>query len=152
MVEIDWNQPDPTIILSIKDIQNQTRLQHRIPVSRLSFKENNLIRKTTPGDFAGTWQTVFGPMTLTRSKDDRWTGTCADRTLTLLQDQSGLTGTWRGTNTNGKVIFQLSRDGKFLHGAYSDGELPLQLDWAGWKADWEKHFKRDDYHLRRKKK
>lgn len=148
LVEIDWNSPDPVIQLAIKDMRNATRLQHRIPLSKLTFDEKNLTWQSKTEDFAGEWQTTYGPLTLTHNGKGKWSGKCADRTLTLEEGQFGLIGTWQGKNARGKVAFTLSRDGKFLNGAQSEDDLPLQLDWAGWKAGWEKHFKRDDYKKR----
>ena len=88
---------------------------------------------------------------LVKSTEGKWTGKCADRTLTMSEGQLGLVGTWKGEKQHGQVTFTLTRDGKFLNGAYSYEHLPLQLDWAGWKADWEKHFTRDNYKPRKKK-
>ncbi|MCP5536414.1 MAG: alkaline phosphatase family protein [Akkermansiaceae bacterium] len=152
VVHIDWAKSDPVIRFSTKDTSNQTRIHHSIPLSKLTFAEENLIWTTTPDSFAGAWQTFYGPLTLAKEGEGKWTGTCADRTLTLNEGQFGLVGTWRGEKQHGRVTFTLTRDGKFLNGAYSYENLPLQLDWAGWKADWEKHFKRDDYYQRKKKK
>ena len=157
IVDIDWSAADPTVSFSTKDTANRTRLHHSVPLSRLTFHETNLSCHTTPADFLGEWQTFYGPLTLTRLSAGQWEGKCADRTLKLAEGPSGpsgmvgLVGTWQGEKQHGKVTFSLSRDGQFLHGAYSHENLPLQLDWAGWKAGWEKHFKRDDYHLRKKK-
>lgn len=155
MVEIDWDRPDPVVTLSIRDMENATRLRHGIALSGLSFGKKNMVAHT-PDAMAGTWQTHFGTMVLEgRGKDKpgsltEWTGQCGDRTLDLKWIKGGLRGTWRGKNRSGKVSFRLSRDGRFLFGSYSDGDLPLQLDWAGWKPDWEKHFKRDHYGRRGK--
>ena len=150
VVEIDWSKPDPTIGFSTKDTSNQTRIHHTIPLSNLTFNEKNLIWNTTPDSFAGEWQTFYGPLTLVKGIEGKWTGKCADRTLKLTEGQFGLVGTWQGEKQHGNVSFTLTRDGKFLNGGYSYEDLPLQLDWAGWKSDWEKHFKRDDYHKRKK--
>ena len=151
LVEINWELPDPTISISTKDVKNQTRLHHSIALSALTFQKKNLTPSTNR-DFAGEWQTFYGPMKLSKSSDNKWLAQCADRTAELTLVENTLRGTWQGKNSRGKVTFQLSRNGKFLKGAYSEDDLPLQLDWAGWKADWEKPFKRDDYHLRKKKK
>ena len=150
LVEINWEKKDPTISFSTKDTKNDTRLHHSIALSELTFTPQNLTSKTTPKDYAGTWQTFYGPMTITQ-KNDQWQAVCANRKATLTQGPSGLVGTWQGNNRSGNVIFRLSRNGQFLYGSYSDGNLPQQLDWAGWKADWETHFKRDDYHQKNKK-
>ncbi|MBT8044934.1 MAG: alkaline phosphatase D family protein, partial [Verrucomicrobiae bacterium] len=151
VVEIDWSKADPTISFSTKDTSNKTRIHHTIPLSRLTFDEKNLIWRTTPDSFAGEWQTFYGPLKLVKGNNGTWTGICADRTLKLTEGQLGLLGTWQGENQHGKVSFTLTRDGRFLNGAYSYENLPLQLDWAGWKADWETHFQRDDYYKRKKK-
>ena len=158
LVEIDWKAADPVVRISTKDTKNQTRLHHAVRLSELTFADKNVIHTAPSDTFAGEWQTFYGPMTLTAHRDAKvdsavnWTGKCADRSLNLKLVQDELHGTWQGENRSGKVIFKLSRDGRFLRGKYSDDDLPLQLDWSAWKPDWEKHFKRDDYHLRKKKK
>ncbi|MFK7911236.1 MAG: alkaline phosphatase D family protein [Akkermansiaceae bacterium] len=163
LVEIDWGKEDPVIRLSIRDMKNQTRLQHRIPLSKLTFSDDNVLLRHRPSSFTGEWQTIFGVLKITNnapkpSKSPEpidygtWSATCGDRNLDLKLTGGELAGTWQGKNSRGKVRFRLTRDGQFLYGEYSDGDLPLQLDWAGWKSDWEKHFTRDDYHQRKKKK
>jgi len=155
IVDIDWTPADPTIRFSTKDTSNKTRLHHSVPLSSLTFDQKNLTSNTTMEDYLGEWQTFYGPMTITKATDGKWQAKCADRTATLSNgplDLAGLVGTWQGEKQHGKVTFTLSRDGKFLNGAYSYEDLPLQLDWAGWKADWEKHFKRDNYKSKKRKK
>jgi len=147
-VDIDWDAADPVVSLSIKDTRNQTRLLHSIPLSNLTFDPKNTQSKATK--YIGEWQTALGALTITQLADGKLTGTCADRKLALTKNADGLTGTWQGEKRSGKVTFKLTRDGRFLRGAYSYENLPLQLDWAGWKADWEKHFKRDDYKAKKK--
>lgn len=149
MVDIDWALADPVVSLSIKDMQNQTRIHHAVPLSELTFQKKNLIAYAIDG-FAGEWQTGFGSMTIQKAEGNKWLATCAERKATLTLTGQQLAGTWQGENRSGKVTFSLTRDGRFLKGAYSDGDLPLQLDWAGWKAYWEKGFKRDDYKAKKK--
>lgn len=152
IVNIDWQAADPVISISTKDTNNQTRLHHSVPLSKLTFAEKNLTPSATAADYAGAWQTFHGPLTLTKNAGAAWSGTCADRTLDLILENGLLKGSWKGKNRGGKVMFALTRDGQFLKGEYSDGDLPLQLDWAGWKADWEKHFTRDSYRPKKRKK
>lgn len=143
LVEIDWSKPDPLIHFSTKDHDNLTRIHHRVPLSSLTFAEKNLIWSTQSRDFAGEWHTLHGLLTLKKLDDNgNWIGTCAARKLTLTESKFGLAGTWQGNKQHGRVTLTLSRNGKFLNGACSYGNLPLQLDWAGWKIDWEKHFTR----------
>ena len=149
LVEVDWEADDPIVSISTKDIKNQTRLHHAVKLSTLTFSKENLDPYSTAG-FAGEWQTFYGPMTIRKGEGNKWLAHCADRTAKLTLTDKSLHGTWEGKNRSGSVKFTLSRDGKFLKGAYSDGDLPLLLDWAGWKADWERHFKRDDYHLKKR--
>ncbi|MBK1830462.1 alkaline phosphatase family protein [Verrucomicrobiaceae bacterium R5-34] len=150
MVDIDWEAKDPTITLAIKDTNNETRLQHRVQLSELTFDKTNLIAHATYENLAGKWETFYGPLTLTKKSDGKWSGHCADRKLSLKESSYGLEGSWQGEKRSGKVRFELTRDGQFLRGSYSYEELPLQLEWSGWKMDWEKYFTRDDYHLRSK--
>jgi alkaline phosphatase D len=154
IVDIDWTAADPTIRFSTKDTANKTRLHHSVHLSSLTFDQKNLTSNTTMEDYVGEWQTFYGPMQITKASDGNWQAKCADRTAKLVKGPSGLvglSGIWKGEKQHGKVTFTLSRDGKFLKGAYSYEDLPLQLDWAGWKADWEKHFTRDNYKPRKKK-
>lgn len=151
-VQIDWDAADPVISISTKDIRNATRLYHRVPLSNLTFAAKNLENHSKATDFEGEWQTFYGPITLKKNVGNQWQLTSEDRKAELMMIDKNLTGTWTGGKQHGKVTFSLNRDGKFLKGSYSYEDLPLQLDWAGWKADWEKHFKRDDYYLRKKKK
>ena len=152
LVQIDWAAVDPVVSISTKDNQNQTRLHHSLHLSDLTFSEKNLIPQTSIENFARKWQTFYGAMTIKKDADGKWHASCAERNLKLRPSATGLSGTWQGVNSSGKVSFQLSRNGRFLRGKHSEGALPLQLDWAAWQPDWETHFKRDDYHLRKKKK
>ncbi|BDS08955.1 hypothetical protein NT6N_39950 [Oceaniferula spumae] len=151
VVDIDWQVKNPTITLSIKDTKNQTRLQHRVHLSELTFAKENLIAHDPHENLAGKWETFYGPLTLTKHTNGEWSGLCADRKLTLKASNTGLIGTWQGEKRSGKVNFAFTRDGRFLRGAYSYEELPVQLEWSGWKADWESHFTRDDYGPKGKK-
>ena len=139
VVKIDWSPQDnpsaPIITFSTKDRQNTTRIQHTIHHSRLTFSTNNLSPPTQVDDFIGTWQTFYGPMEISKKKDGPWTITSTTRSAKLHLDGTQLIGTWKkeGDQGGGQCTFQLTRDGQFLKGTYSYGDLPQQLDWAGWK-------------------
>ncbi len=161
IVEIDWRPEDPVIRLSIRDLKNKTRLQHQVPLSRLNFSDKNTYLRHNPSSFVGEWQTIFGVLKISNNatkpaKENStvdygtWSASCGDRTLNLKLKAGELHGTWQGKNCGGKVRFRLSRDGRFIYGEHSEGDLPLQLDWAGWKTEWEKNFTRDDYQFRKK--
>lgn len=135
LVTIDWNVSDPTISFTTKDATNVTKLHHSVSHSSLTFADKNLHVSKADQQWAGTWQTFYGPITLTHTSEKNWSLTSKKRSAQLQLVNQQLTGTWRanqGSDT-GSCLFRLSRDGKFLLGAYSHQEKPLQLDWAGWE-------------------
>lgn len=139
IVTIDWSPigtpNNPTISFSTKDNKNETRIHHTMPHSRLTFSPDNLRPLTHTDDFIATWQTFYGPMKIKQGKNNQWTITGTDRSATLRLDGQRLIGTWKNKKGGGQCTFQLTRDGQFLNGSYSYGDLPQQLDWAGWKGN-----------------
>ena len=142
LVTIDWSATDPTISFSTKDVKNVTRIHHTIAFSQLTFNKKNLNESPQSFNFTGTWQTNYGPMHISKTQEDQWSLTCADRSAELRLENKALVGTWQNKKSTGSCEFKLTRDGRFLKGAYSYDVLTLQLDWAGWKSDWEAHFTR----------
>lgn len=143
VVTIDWKATDPTISFSTKDLENVTRIHHTVPFSKLTFDPTNLKTPSNSVGFAGTWQTYYGTMQISKIQGDQWSLSCADRSAVLKLKDMALIGTWKNEKSAGSCEFKLTRDGRFLKGAYSYASLPLQLDWAGWKSDWESHFTRE---------
>jgi len=138
VVSIDWDQADPTITFATKDAKNETRIEHTIPHSRLTFSPDNLTSSKDTNHFDGTWQTFYGPLQISKDKENRWSLRSDQRSAELRLEKNQLVGTWKSHKENGgdgSCTFSLTRDGRFLKGSYSYGELPQQLDWAGWKPE-----------------
>jgi len=66
LIEIDWESKDPVISLSIKDIENQTRLHHSVNLSKLTFSIKNLTNPLPKKHLPGEWQTFYGPLVLSK--------------------------------------------------------------------------------------
>ena len=141
IVSIDWSSTDPTITFATQDgTDNTTRLSHTIAHSQLTFAPENLITACKADDFMGTWQTFYGPAKITKGEDKQWRLTSGNRTAELTLENNQLVGTWTDNTSSGSCTFSLTRDGQFLNGSYSHDNLPQQLDWAGWKSEWQTHF------------
>lgn len=134
MVDIDWDQPDPEIQLRIFDAKDRPRIDYTLPLSRLTFAEENLKPGTPPTAFHGEWQSRFGTMTFKKRGPNTWTATYDKGTCALTREGRSLTGTWTEGERSGKVAFTLTRDGRFLKGAYGRGDGPALLAWPAWRS------------------
>lgn len=132
-VEVEWGKADPEVQLKIFDANDATQIEFEFPLSRLTFEERNL-KPSVPDDaFQGSWKSRFGTMEFVRGEGDSWSAVYEKGRCDLSRQGRSLRGTWTEGDRTGKVSFTLTRDGKFLTGAYGRGDGPTLLAWSAWK-------------------
>jgi len=151
LITINWkpadNPDDPTITFTTKDAQtNETRLQHTLSLSDLTFEKNNISPPFDENNFTGYWESFYGTMVVYKHPKNRWVLSTPTRMASLKLEGQQLVGTWKSAgkdaskNKSGSCTFELTRNGHFIKGSYSYGNLPQQLDWAAWRAPWAFNF------------
>jgi alkaline phosphatase D len=151
VISINWhpqdNPNDPTITFTTKDaISNVTRLQHTLSLSDLTFAKENVTPEFDENNFGGYWETFYGTMIIYKHPGNHWTASTPNRSAILKLKNRQLVGTWKSSGkkgakkAGGQCTFKLTRNGHFILGSYSYGDLPQQLDWAAWRAPWAFHF------------
>ncbi|CAN5494310.1 hypothetical protein BH23VER1_BH23VER1_24120 [soil metagenome] len=136
ILEVDWDRPDPLILLSASDEEGEAKIHFELPLSALTFQPENLAAPESPDAFAGTWQSRFGTIVFKPQPDGSWIATYGDEghTCKLTPKSASLTGTWHEGERTGTVEFHLARHPDHIRGAYGRADGPALLDWACWRT------------------
>ena len=132
-VEIDWKLRQVKVSVSSG---SDSSISHTLPFSQLTFADENLRTKNDLSAAVGTWETRWGPLTLTKGEENKWSAVYADSqngSITLTEKEDTLSGTWQRNNRSGTCTFSISRCGNYLLGVSGSVNKPQLMNWNGWK-------------------
>jgi alkaline phosphatase D len=131
-LEIDWDQPDPSLTLSVRDVEGQVRVSHTVALSLLTFKGG--LKVAAERRFEGSWDTSYGRLTLRRDGRKLVGSYGKGARLEGRIKKGQLHGIWSESDgaKSGRVRFHLSRDGRHLQGAWGlSTQNGLPFSWTG---------------------